>query len=61
MFFTTGVYFDDIFLKKEVVSSDTYYKGKNKFGPIQITVKGELNKHNSADVLYSCANNINKK
>ena len=60
-FFTTGVYFDDIFLKKEVVSSDTYYKGKNRFGRIQITVKGQLNKNNSADVLYSFPNNINKQ
>lgn len=60
-FFTTGVHFDDIFLKKQVASSDTYYKGKNKFGSIQITVKGELNKQNSADVLYSFPDNINKQ
>ncbi len=60
-FFTTGVYYDGTFLKKEVVSSDTHYVGKSASRGIHITVKGRKNKHNSAEVFYRLPNNINKQ
>lgn len=60
-FFTTGVYFDHVFLKKEVVSCDNHYSGKGEYGRINITVKGIINKDSSADVIYKLPNNINKK
>jgi len=39
-FFAKGAEFDDTFLKKEVVSADAHYMGKNMYGSIHITVKG---------------------
>lgn len=60
-FFTTGVYFDDSFLKKEVLASDSHYIGKSAHGSIHITVKGLKNKHGSAEVIYRLPNNINKR
>lgn len=60
-FFATGVYFDDTFLKKEVVSSDSHYIGKSIYGDIHITVKGLKNKHSNVDVIYRLPNNINRQ
>lgn len=61
VFFTKGVYFDDVFLKKEVISSDTHYIGKTNAGNIHITVKGVNDKQGDVDVIYSLPNNINEK
>lgn len=58
-FFTTGVYFNDTFLKKEVISTDSHYIGESKYGDIHITVKGQKNKNSSVDVIYRLPNNIN--
>ncbi|HCL50286.1 MAG TPA: hypothetical protein DHW76_04705 [Clostridiaceae bacterium] len=60
-FFTTGVYYDDTFLKKEVVNNENHYVGKSKYGFIDITVKKQNNIQDSADVIYRLPNNINKK
>lgn len=60
-FFTTGAYFEDTFLKKEVISFDNHYIGKSVYGDIHITVKGIENKHKSADVIYRLPNSINKQ
>ena len=60
-FFTTGVYFDDAFLKKQVLSSEIHYTGKTKYGRIQIMVKGIVDKQNSVEVDYRLPNDINKK
>lgn len=61
VFFTSGIYFDDVFLKKEVISSDNHYLGESIYGNIHITVKGLEDKHNSVDVIYRLPNNINMK
>lgn len=63
MFFTVGAYFNDTFLKKEVVSDETHFIGKNKYGNINITVKGKVveNEKSSADVIFMLPNNINKQ
>lgn len=60
-FFTTGAYFEDTFLKKEVISSDNHYIGKSMYGDIHIIVKGIENKHKSANIIYRLPNNINKQ
>jgi len=60
-FFTTGAYFDEAFLKKQVLSSENHYKGKNKYGSIEIIVKGLVNKQSSVAMDYRLPNNINKK
>jgi len=61
VFFATGVYYDNSFLKKEQVSSDRHYIGKNKYGGIHITIKGIVNKHPEAEVIYRLPNDINKR
>ncbi|HOO12814.1 MAG TPA: hypothetical protein PK684_07665 [Bacillota bacterium] len=60
-FFTRGAEFDDTFLKKEVVSSDAHYMGKNMYGSIHITVKGIKDVHRSAEVEFRLPNNINSR
>ena len=62
-FFTVGVYFNDTFLRKEVVSDETHFIGKNKYGNIDITVKGKgiENEKGSAEVIFMMPNNINKQ
>lgn len=61
VFFTRGAEFDDTFLKKEVVSSDAHYTGKNMYGSIHITVKGIKDVHRSAEVEFRLPNNINRR
>lgn len=60
-FFTKGVYFEDTFLKKESVSSETNYIGKDNYGSIQITVKGLPNMNKSTDVIFNLPNNIRRQ
>lgn len=60
VFFQKGAYFDDTFLKKETISSESHYVGKNKYGDIHITVKGIKDVHKNAEVTYRLPNNINK-
>lgn len=61
VFFTRGAEFDDTFLKKEVVSSDAHYMGKNMYGSIHITVKGLKDVHRSAEVIFRLPNDINRR
>ncbi|SKC79272.1 hypothetical protein [Maledivibacter halophilus] len=58
-FFTIGVYFNDTFLKKEVISSDNHYRDEDIYGDIHITVK--QNNDESVQVLYRLPNNINEE
>jgi hypothetical protein len=60
-FFTNGVYFNDTFLKKEILPSERHYTGKSKYGSIQIIVKGLMNNQSSLDVIYRLPNNINEQ
>ncbi|HPL53956.1 MAG TPA: hypothetical protein PLW11_07420 [Bacillota bacterium] len=60
-FFTIGVYYDDAFLKKEQVSSERHYIGKNKYGNLHITVKGLTNKSPEAEVIFKLPKDINKQ
>lgn len=60
-FYTTGIYFEDTFLKKEVVNSDNHYRGESAFGTIHITVKGQKNKQGNVDVIYRLPNDIYKQ
>jgi len=57
-FFTTGIYFDGTFLKKEVEHSDIHYIGKSAYGDIYITVKDLKNEQSSAEVIYRLPNEI---
>lgn len=59
-FFTTGVYFHDAFLKKQVLCSEIHYTGTTKYGKAQIIVKGLVNKESIIEVDYILPNNINK-
>lgn len=59
-FFTTGAKYDDTFLKKEVVASDTHYVGRNIWGTIHITVKSLDETQRNFNVIYRLPNNINK-
>jgi hypothetical protein len=61
IFFTNGVYFEDTFLKKEVVNSERFYSGKDIFGNIQITIKERTNTNKSVEVIYDLPNNINRQ
>lgn len=60
LFFSTGVYYDDSFLKKVNLSNETQYIGKSKQGDIQITVKGWANikRESSSEVIFNLPNNI---
>lgn len=62
-FFTIGVYFNDTFLKKEVVANEIHFNGKNKYGNINITVRGKgiENEKSSAEVDFMLPNNIKKQ
>lgn len=60
-FFTTGVFYDDTFLKKQGEYPDVQYIGKVKQGKIQISVKALNEKQNSIDVSFRLPNNINKQ
>ncbi len=59
-FFTTGANYEDTFLKKEVVSSETHYVGKSLWGTIHITVKSLDDTRNSFNVTYRLPNDIHK-
>lgn len=61
VFFTKGAEFDDTFLKKEVVSADAHYMGRNMYGSIHITVKGLKDVHRSAEVIFRLPNDINRR
>lgn len=60
LFFSTGVYYDDLFLKKVNLSNETQYIGKSRQGDIQITVKGQANvkKESTSEVIFNLPNNI---
>lgn len=61
-FFTLGTYFNDTFLKKEIINEETHYLGKNKYGDIHIIVKGKLNEFDESktEVIYNLPNNNNQ-
>jgi hypothetical protein len=61
-FFTTGVNFNGVFLKKEIVSNETHYTGRSKQGAIHITVigRGSDTEKSMAEVIYNLPNNINQ-
>jgi len=60
IFFTKGIIFEGAFLRKEVVSSESQYSGRHRFGDIHITVKGSKNKDSRAEVTFRLPNNINR-
>ncbi|WP_352419673.1 hypothetical protein [Proteiniborus sp.] len=60
-FFTTGVFYDDAFLKKQGEYPNIQYIGKAKQGIIQISVKALTNKQDSIDVNFRLPNDINKQ
>ncbi|HHW30695.1 MAG TPA: hypothetical protein GXX20_03315 [Clostridiaceae bacterium] len=61
VFFTKGVVYDEVFLKKEVIGADTHYIGKGRWGQIHITVKGIKGIHDNIEVIYRLPNNIVEK
>jgi len=61
IFFTTGAYFEDTFLKKETSHSQIQYIGSNKYGDIKITVKELSSSPKSVEVIYELPNNIKKE
>jgi len=64
VFFMTGIYYKDTFLKKEIVQEEIHYKSKGKHGDAEIIVKGKgrLDQNSKAEVisifLTVSANNI---
>jgi hypothetical protein len=58
LFFSTGIRYDDTFLKKEVKSSESHYSGKNKYGRLHITVKKPTDHPDITEVTYQLPNNI---
>jgi len=60
-FFTMGIYFDGVFLKKEGVDSICHYTGFNTYGNYHIIVNGQKNKDENVDVMYRLPNNINRQ
>ena len=60
-FFTSGIYFGEVFLKKEIVVSDIHYRGSDVYGDYHIMVTGINNKDKSTDVIYRLPSNINRK
>lgn len=57
-FLTKGIIYDDVFLKKSVISSsEINYSGISAYGNINITVKS-LNKNGLFEVIYNLPNNI---
>lgn len=61
IFFTKGLFYDGTFLKKEITSTETNYKGRGPYGYINITVKGIKDKDPSAEVIYRLPNSINSQ
>jgi len=61
-FFTTGIFFNGTFLKKEILLKETHYTGKDKQGDIKITVlgKADYNEESEAKVMFSLPNNVVK-
>lgn len=58
LFFSTGLYMDSTFLKKEVDGMETYYVGKSVDGHFFIKVKGEKDKDSAVEVVYRLPNDI---
>lgn len=58
LFFTTGINYDDTFLKRESKSTETIYSGSNTYGDLKITVQGIKNQDSSAKVIYQLPNHI---
>lgn len=61
VFFSTGVYYEGAFLKKEVGVNECYYRGANEYGNITVNVKGQVNKDASARVSYAYPYSINRQ
>lgn len=62
IFFTKGLYYDNIFLKKNILSSgECYYSGWSTYGDIHITVKELKEQNSSREVIYSLPNNIHEE
>lgn len=61
-FFTTGIFFNGTFLKKETLLNETHYIGKDKQGDIKITVlgKADYNNESEAKVTFSLPNDVVK-
>lgn len=60
-FFTNGIYFDDVFLKKEPNSTGTSYTGKINSSHVKITVTGIRDKDKNSEVIFKFPDNINLK
>lgn len=61
IFFTRGIYFEDAFLKKEVIGSEYHYKGNNGYGNMDVIVIGEAKTGSEVNVIFNLPNNIHKE
>jgi len=61
IYLTKGVYYDDTFLKKKASASEIRYTGRSSEGEINITVKGDRNRDESARATYRLPNNISRQ
>lgn len=61
-FFTTGIFFNGTFLKKETLLNETHFIGKDKQGDIKITVVGKADyiEESEAEVIFSLPNDVVK-
>ena len=60
LFLTTGIRYDDTFLKKDVVASETHYDGNSSYGALHIEVNKLNNNKNSVEVIYDLPQGINQ-
>ncbi|MDX5475544.1 MAG: hypothetical protein LPK00_08390 [Bacillaceae bacterium] len=58
LFFSTGIYMDETFLKKVEKGKETHYIGKSADGHFHISVLGKKDIDSSAEVVYRLPNNI---
>ena len=59
LFFTKGIYYDDVFLKKSTTFSETNYSGSSVYGDIHIIVKEEKDKQ--IDVIYNLPGDLTRQ
>lgn len=60
-FFTRGVFFKNIFLKKQVYNNQSYYRGNSDEGHIEIIVNGLLNSGKEVELNYKFENQSQEK
>ncbi|WP_312701455.1 hypothetical protein [Sedimentibacter sp.] len=59
VFFTTGIYYGDAFLKKEIVNEEAYYRGKSEYA--EISIKKDLQHINKTEFTFNFFDGVSDK